>query len=409
VCDTFVVVSSRGVVFGKNSDRDANEAQVLDWRPRRKHPAGSVVRCTWLEVPQASRTHAALLSRPFWTWGAEVGANEHGLVIGNEAVFTRAPRQEVGLTGMDLVRLALERAKDADEALHAITSLLTEHGQGGGCGFEDPSFTYDNSFLIADPRGAWVLETAGRRWAVERVSGTRSISNGLTISGFAEAHGQRLRTAVAQAARRRRRVEGRAKDVQDVRGAVRVLRDHGGRDWPRYRSLTGTLGVPCMHGGGLLANAVTTASWVSELGERAIRHWATATSSPCLSLYKPVAVEEPLGRGPWAGGRADGWWTHERLHRAVLFDPARLAPRLLRERDQVEAAWFADPPPSAAAFEAFERRSEVWLAGVGAPTPDRRPLWARRYWRRRAADAEAARGAALREREDCLRGVGRPL
>ena len=131
-----VLVEPGRVLFAKNSDRDPNEAQLLDWQPRRVHGAGSRVRCTWIEIDQVAETHAVLLSRPFWMFGAEMGANGHGVVIGNEAVFTRAPTQQVGLTGMDLIRLALERASTAGEAVAVITGLLERHGQGGGCGHE---------------------------------------------------------------------------------------------------------------------------------------------------------------------------------------------------------------------------------------------------------------------------------
>jgi len=392
MCDTIAVVLPSGVLFAKNSDRDANEAQLLDWREAEDHPEGEAVRCTWMEIPQARRTCAVLLSRPFWTWGAEMGANEHGVAIGNEAVFTRARRQAVGLTGMDLVRLALERALSAAQAVEVIASLLRRHGQGGGCGYEDPRFTYDNSFIAADPREAFVVETAGRELEVERVAGgARSISNGLTIGPFARRHADRLRGNVACCELRRGLTERAARGARGPADLMAALRLHGERRWPSYAFLKGSFASPCMHGGGALASAHTNASWVSELRQGGqSRHWVTATSTPCLSAFKPVRVGEPLPMGPLPEGRADGgslFWAHERLQRKVMRDPERLAPLFLAERDAAERRWLASPPPPAAAFAEHRRLLDRWSAQVdeamGPERRDTRPLWARSYWRRR--------------------------
>ena len=62
---------------------------------------------------------------------------------------------------MDLVRLVLERAKTSREAVHICSSLLEEFGQGGGCAEDDSSWCYENGFLFADGKDAWVLETSG--------------------------------------------------------------------------------------------------------------------------------------------------------------------------------------------------------------------------------------------------------
>jgi len=386
MCDTAVVVRPGSVLFAKNSDRDPNEAQLLDWQPAADWTAGDRVRCTWIEIPQLAHTHAVLLSRPFWMWGAEIGANEHGVVIGNEAVFTREPLAATGLTGMDLVRLALERAGTAARAVDVIVELLETHGQGGGCGHENRSFRYHNSFLVADGSEAWVLETAGRHSAREQVEGARTISNGLTIPDFAERYSDRVKTWGSECRRRRARTQQLAERAAGPGDMMRLLRDHGeGRDWPAYRRLNGAMSAPCVHAGGLATASQTTASWVAELAPAGARHWVTGTAAPCVGLFKPARVEEPLDLGPAAGDRADDtslWWRHERVHRALLSDPARLAAPLLSERDALEERWLRDPPSPEVAFKEGDALLARWSSRLQGAR-DVRPAFVRRYWSKR--------------------------
>lgn len=387
MCDTLVHVLSDRVLFAKNSDREADEPQHLDWQPAREYPPGTRLACSFVEIPQVARTHAVLLSRPHWLWGAEMGSNEHGVTIGNEAVFTRHDVPRDGLPGMDLLRLALERAATAEAAVQVLTSLHETYGQGGRCGYEDRGFRYFSSFLVADGREAWVVETAGRQVEVERVRGARSISNGLTIPGFAEAHSDWLKTRVSACRIRRARTEASAAAATDIAGLCRALRDHGDETWPRYSPLRGAMHIPCMHAGGLAAASQTTASWVAELRPEGCRHFVTATAAPCLSLFKPVSVGTPLSLGPPPGNNPDDslWWRHERLHRLVMRDPARLAPLFLGERDTLEKQFLDGEFDSQAAFAEADAALLRFTERVRAPADvvDRRPWWVRRYWRRR--------------------------
>jgi len=425
MCDTVVAVGAGiaggvtadgAVWFGKNSDREPDEAQVIEHLPA--HDEGDVVQCTHVAVPGAGRSREVVLSRPAWMWGAEMGVNDAGVAIGNEAVFTRVALDPQGLTGMDLLRLALQRSSSAREAVDVITGLLKRHGQGGRMGFANEGFRYSSSFLIADAHEAWVLETAGRLWAAERVTrGVRTISNALSIGrgadlvdddavqlamakgrcrgradlDFAGAFRDPVMSALAGAdARRACTTRALGGGAVDVDGIAAALRDHGDDDGPRGGLV---MRSPCAHASWLPTRAAgqTTASLIARLATGEPPHvWATGTSSPCLSVFKPVPLAtgrllrqpHPAGVTVSADGSDDSlWWRHERLHRAILargLDGATFAD----ERRALEARSRDDITHADDAWEAHREAVVRWRAAL--PTGHGRgPFGA--FWRRREA------------------------
>ncbi|XP_061441881.1 secernin-1 [Rhineura floridana] len=179
------------VVVGKNSARPRDEVQEVVYFAAATHDLGCKVECTYIEIDQVPKTNAVALSRPSWQWGAEMGANEHGVFITNEAIITKEPASESeALLGMDLVRLGLERGATAKEALDVIVSLLEEHGQGGNY-YEDGStcHAFQTAYLIVDRKEAWVLETIGKYWAAEKITeGVKCICNQLSLTKIDAEH-----------------------------------------------------------------------------------------------------------------------------------------------------------------------------------------------------------------------------
>lgn len=429
MCDTLVALRGwtreGATIFAKNSDRDPNEAQVLEFHPRSRR-IEEKVKCTYVSVEQVDETYAVLISRPYWMWGAEMGVNEHGVAIGNEAVWTREPYAEKGLTGMDLLRLALERSRTASEALKWITSLLEQYGQGGNCSASRRMF-YHNSFIIADPREAWVFETAGRYWVAERVKDVRSISNALSIGerwdlassgvverakergyckgrfSFKDCYSDRFYTRVAKGRERQaytQKALEEAKGFIDFRFTASLLRSHAREPYDPSR---GSNADVCMHAGGFTRPSQTAASMIAILYEKVPLVFATGTSTPCISAFKPMFPEAglpdlgPQPGGVWDGGRSY-WWRHELLSRKLSCCYSRYASSIKNELLELEERFYARALDARMAYlrgeasleelreltrQAFEEAAKLegkWLSAV-KPSRCLNPLYAL-FWRR---------------------------
>lgn len=372
MCDTFVLMpdytENKHFYFGKNSDRDPNEAHEVVIIPRQSYPKNEELKCTYIPIPQVEHTHKMILSKPVWIWGAEMGVNEHGVVIGNEAVFSKIPPgKEPGLIGMDYLRLGLERGKSAEEALEIIISLLEKYGQSGNCGFTN-EFYYHNSFIIADYKNAWKLETVGKEWIAEKINQVGSISNGYTIEAgdrhskdllqiakvknwwkedqpfnFKECYSDWLFTTFSDSKQRQscsiRKVQetGKSTQLKDIFSTLRTHREK--HSFKPDRGLTGA--DLCMHAGfGPIRKSQTTGSMAVENDGNDLLVWVTGSSAACLSIFKPMAMEQSenyFGVKPSLNYDPDSyWWKQELIHRQIIMNYHELSNDYQLERDELE-------------------------------------------------------------------------
>jgi hypothetical protein len=223
-----------------------------------------------------------------------------------------------------------------------MTGLLERHGQGG-VGDDVNDVAYWSSFLIADPRSSWVLETSGRRWAARPVTGGAAISNRLTLrrdwarAAAGVTPGTDIDTwrdpatptgfADGRLAAGRAFVAGRPASPAlrcDPRAVVAHLRDHGHGPWgapgddgpavppPDRVEADGSGVTVCMH---VRDFEATTASMVVALGAGGRppgRAWV-ALGNPCASVYVPVLL--PGWCGPGSPSAVPAGLGRERLAR----------------------------------------------------------------------------------------------
>lgn len=359
MCDTFVALTpatqDNSIILGKNADCRVNEAHVLVRFPGKKHPPGAVFRASHIAIPQAEETYEVIMGKSFWTWGCELGINEHGLAMGNEAVFSSNIHDEKldGLTVIDLMRIGLERARTCREAIEVMGTALETFGQGGNCELPGNSH-WDASFMMADTREAWILETAGREWAAKQVDPIASISNVLSIHKdwdmcSAEQKGDdfdwfetfgNIDPIPGSHQRQACTIQGlQASQGQiNVLTAFKILRDHGENfvlergDAPDF---------VCMHPGADDNRLwIAVGAMVSEVSIDGAIAWFTGTSGTCLSIFKPIfpGIELP-DIGPAPTDQYDPhslWWKHETMHRRVMPDFRNLQPEIREDFDALE-------------------------------------------------------------------------
>lgn len=308
-------------LFGHNCRLPANTALVLERSQGRSHAPDERLPLVRLTLPQARATLATLGLRIAGQWGYLHGVNVCGVAIGYSALRTRLASSEGGLLGTELVRLALERASSARQAVDLIGDLVSRHGQGSGD--DQPA---DSAFLIVDGREAFTLETAGRYWAQQEVRQVRAMSEFCTIrqdwdkvapglaacameQGWRQDDGSKLDFAgavapeLAQTGSPLRRWGRATLMLEEQNGHLdlpffrRPLGDHYEGSDDEVDPILPGRGVPplCLHARSPEA-LMTGGSVVARVGsamEKAMVAWC-CPGPPCIGVYLPVLLQGEL-------------------------------------------------------------------------------------------------------------------
>lgn len=410
MCDTFICKINGKVYFGKNSDREPDEAQNLEFYPGREYSTGEELNCTYITIPQVKKTCSILISKPFWMWGAEMGINEHGVVIGNEAIFTNQKSEKPGLTGMDLLRLGLERGVSASAARDLIIELLEEFGQGGHCGYRF-QLEYMNSYIIADSNAAFVLEIYGREWAWKEVTDYWNISNMISLESEFDSGSEKILNKIRNkknslkkeltgklmtwaAGGKKRAERGRLllenfTEKPDLKNWMKIFRDHDSEDSCNSIKIHGP--SICFHAAGKLFNRTqTVCSFIAVLKGNSRTILTTGCSNPCISPYFPVKLNKTgipeLYRISDKFFQPDSfWWFSEAINRNVILCRSKLYSEVKEKINRLEVSMLKrlESAPADLDLEfrkVLDIKREI-LQNLKGIAPDDGQLFLKRYWK----------------------------
>ncbi len=371
-CDTMVVCSKcsgyGNNMLAKNSDRPTGEPQPLCFYEGKEYSDGEMLKMTHLTIPQVKKTYSVVGSRPYWIWGFEMGYNEKGLIIANEAEFSRMDADsEDGILGMDMLRLALERADCARGAIDIITELLQKYGQKANASMLIKR-TYENTFVLVDKNEVWVLETAGREWAAKKITKKQGISNCYSIRDkidlksenlekiarekrwlapgepfdFAKAYTGRVLSQPLGVQRFRRSNKLlESKEIHSFSTLKEILRDHYEDELitPRFGATSGTFLSICMHMRDF-GEFETSASLLARIDDKLGVIARYAPCQPCLSVYIPVYMTNNLPVKLQTGERKYDsnslWWQIKKLGLLISVDEERFLPEIHNKKEVIE-------------------------------------------------------------------------
>ncbi len=363
MCDTFTFFSKTGdnrSFFAKNSDRDPGEVQIIEFINNAKTNfetdflSERLPKYTAIQFEQLKKLfhkyehpYAAIISRPTWMWGAEMGTNENGLSIGNEALFSKQKLIPDGLLGMDILRLALHNCANATEAVAFITAIIEKYGQGGN-GSYSGNLHYHNSFLLKDINKAFVLETSAKEWAVKEIKDAASISNIYTIKddyqtaskgilgkNLKKSFEKKLFSFFAAGDFRQnysaKQIETCNKDLPQV---FDILRSH---IRPENKTSRGMKSI-CVHPGTIIKSETTSSFVVDYINDKQII-WQTSSPNPCVSLYKPMVVSANPDAFPVFKSMSkslDYFISNRKLSEYFLKHPQIFEEKIKKQRNQLE-------------------------------------------------------------------------
>ncbi|XP_030556211.1 secernin-3 [Drosophila novamexicana] len=218
-------------------------------------------------------------------WGGDFGANERGVVV--SLTWSDGEQQAAdsdSLLGTDIVRITLAESNEAEAAVDRIGALVAKHSNDSA----------KLNFIVCDPTAAWILSSAGKVWAAEKLQASclRVPSGGLTVTTTIDKSSEGLDTAANFAAAHD--AEAQAPEV-DWCGP----KPDGDGSYTQ-QNMFETLRVASGAG-----SRAANVSMLSSKGSSISCHWFTGTPNAAESVFKPFVFAPKPRISPLTQVQAD--------------------------------------------------------------------------------------------------------